>query len=315
MAVRQESLPAAAVDTRARGAAPKGDKRARSGWLLTTPFFVLYFLFLLWPVIAAAWKSLFSDSLAGGNTKFRGLGNYGELLGDSDFWAAMWHTLWFTVLSSVPLVLLPLALALLVNRVAKGQWLFRLAFFAPYVLPVSVIVLIWQWLYQPGFGLINGYLTKIGVAEVNWLGAEGTAMIAVVIATVWWTLGFNFVLFLAGLQEIPRDLYEAAALDGAGAWDEVRRITLPLLMPTTVLVLVLQVIASLKVFDQIYLLLQGGPNFSTRPAIQYIYEAGFTQYRVGYASALSIVFFLLIVAVSVLLFAGVRRLQRGTSAW
>jgi multiple sugar transport system permease protein len=227
----------------------------------------------------------------------------------------MWHTLWFTVLSSVPLVLLPLALALLVNRVAKGQWLFRLAFFAPYVLPVSVIVLIWQWLYQPGFGLINGYLTKIGVAEVNWLGAEGTAMIAVVIATVWWTLGFNFVLFLAGLQEIPRDLYEAAALDGAGAWDEVRRITLPLLMPTTVLVLVLQVIASLKVFDQIYLLLQGGPNFSTRPAIQYIYEAGFTQYRVGYASALSIVFFLLIVAVSVLLFAGVRRLQRGTSAW
>lgn len=315
MATRQESLPTAALDRRAQGAAPKGDKRARSGWMLTTPFFVLYFLFLLWPVLGAAWKSLFSDSLAGGTSKFRGLGNYGELLGDSDFWWAMWHTLWFTVLSSVPLVLLPLALALLVNRVAKGQWLLRLAFFAPYVLPVSVIVLIWNWLYQPGFGLINGYLTKLGLGEINWLGAEGTAMIAVVIATVWWTLGFNFVLFLAGLQEIPRDLYEAAALDGASAWDQVRRITLPLLMPTTMLVLVLQVIASLKVFDQIYLLLQGGPNFSTRPAIQYIYETGFTQYRVGYASALSLVFFLLIVVVSVLLFAGVRRLQRGTPAW
>lgn len=315
MATRQESIPTAALDRHARRPAPKGDKRGRSGWWLTAPFFVLYFLFLLWPVIGAAWKSLFSDSLAGGNSDWRGLGNYGELLGDGDFWWAMWHTIWFTVLSTVPLVLLPLALALLVNRVAKGQWLFRLAFFAPYVLPVSVIVLIWQWLYQPGFGLINGYLTKIGVAEVNWLGAEGTAMIAVVIATVWWTLGFNFVLFLAGLQEIPRDLYEAAALDGASTWDQVRRITLPLLMPTTVLVLVLQVIASLKVFDQIYLLLQGGPNFSTRPAIQYIYEVGFSQYRVGYASALSIVFFLLIVAVSVALFAGVRRLQRGTPAW
>jgi len=217
------------------------------------------------------------------------------------------------VLSSVPLVILPLALALLVNRVAKGQWLFRLAFFAPYVLPVSVIVLIWQWLYQPGFGLINGYLTKIGLEEVNWLGAQGTAMIAVVIATVWWTLGFNFVLFLAGLQEIPRDLFEAAALDGAGPWQQIRRITLPLLMPTTVLVIVLQVIASLKVFDQIYLLLQGGPNFSTRPAVQYIYETGFTQYRTGYASALSIVFFLLIVLISALLFASVRRLQRGTA--
>jgi multiple sugar transport system permease protein len=313
MAVRQESLSTAALDRRAHGGAPKGDKRGRSGWLLTTPFFVLYFLFLLWPVISAAWKSLFSDSLAGGVSKWRGLGNYGELIGDSNFWWSMWHTLWFTVLSSVPLVLLPLALALLVNRVTKHQWVFRLAFFAPYVLPVSVIVLIWQWLYQPGFGLINGYLTKIGVAEVNWLGAQGTAMIAVVIATVWWTLGFNFVLFLAGLQEIPRDLYEAAALDGAGPWQQIRRITLPLLMPTTVLVIVLQVIASLKVFDQIYLLLQGGPNFSTRPAIQYIYETGFTQYRTGYASALSIVFFLLIVAVSALLFAGVRRLQRGTA--
>jgi multiple sugar transport system permease protein len=313
MATRQESVPTTLLSRPGDGGAPKDAKRTRAGWLMTTPFFVLYFLFLLWPVISAAWKSLFSDSLAGGSSNWRGLGNYGELIGDSDFWWAMWHTLWFTVLSSVPLVILPLALALLVNRVAKGQWLFRLAFFAPYVLPVSVIVLIWQWLYQPGFGLINGYLTKIGLEEVNWLGAQGTAMIAVVIATVWWTLGFNFVLFLAGLQEIPRDLFEAAALDGAGPWQQIRRITLPLLMPTTVLVIVLQVIASLKVFDQIYLLLQGGPNFSTRPAVQYIYETGFTQYRTGYASALSIVFFLTIVLISALLFAAVRRLQRGTA--
>jgi len=309
MAAQHETLPQAAqAPARSRGAGRRGRNRERSGWALASPFFILYFLFLLWPVLAAAWKSLFSDSLAGGEADFRGLGNYGELLGDGDFWASMWHTVLFTLLSTPPLVVIPLALALLVNRVAKGQWLFRLAFFAPYVLPVSVIVLIWNWLYQPGFGLINGYLVKLGFAEVNWLGAEGTAMISVVIATVWWTLGFSFVLFLAGLQEISKELYEAAALDGANAWQQVRRITLPLLVPTTVLVAVLQVIASLKVFDQIYLLLQGGPNFSTRPAIQYIYENGFTQYRVGYASALSMVFFLLIVAVSALLFAGVRRL-------
>jgi len=311
MATHQESLPSAAVRPHARGARRHND-RERSGWALASPFFILYFLFLLWPVLAAAWKSLFTDSLAGGNSTFRGLGNYGELLGDSDFWAAMWHTVLFTLLSTPPLVILPLAIALLVNRVAKGQWLFRLAFFAPYVLPVSVVVLVWNWLYQPGFGLINGYLAKLGFAEVNWLGAEGTAMISVVIATVWWTLGFNFVLFLAGLQEIPRELYDAARTDGARTWQQIRYITLPLLMPTTVLVIVLQVIASLKVFDQIYLLLQGGPNFSTRPAIQYIYENGFTQYRVGYASALSFVFFLLIVAISVLLFAGLRRLQTRT---
>jgi multiple sugar transport system permease protein len=201
-------------------------------------------------------------------------------------------------------VLLALGLALLVSRVARGQWLFRLAFFAPFVLPVSVVVLIWNWLYQPGFGLINSYLTSLGLSEVNWLGQVGVAMLSVVIATVWWTLGFNFVLYLAGLQEIPRELYEAAATDGATPWQQTRNITLPLLRSTTVLVVMLQVIASLKVFDQIYLLQQGsaGPQNSTRPAIQYIYESGFTSYRLGYASALSFVFFLCVVAVSLILF-------------
>ena len=312
MATHQETLPQQASRAGVRRA-PARKRPDRAGWALTTPFFLVYFMFLLWPVLAAAYSSLFSDSLAGTNESWRGLGNYGELLADSDFWASMWHTLLFTLLSTPPLILLPLALALLVNRVAKGQWLFRLAFFAPYVLPVSVVVLIWNWLYQPGFGLINGYLTKIGLSEVSWLGQEGTAMFAVVIATVWWTFGFNFVLYLAGLQDIPKELYEAAATDGATPWQQIRSITLPLLLPTTILVAMLQIVASLKVFDQIYLLLQGGPNYSTRPAIQYIFENGFTQYRVGYASAMSFFFFLVIIAVSVALYALVRRSQRETT--
>jgi multiple sugar transport system permease protein len=147
---------------------------------------------------------------------------------------------------------------------------------------------------------------------VNWLGQPFVAMLAVVIATVWWTVGFNFVLYLAGLQEIPRELYEAAATDGASSWQQTRRITLPLLTSTTVLVTVLQVIASLKVFDQIYLLQNGtaGPQNSTRPAIQYIYESGFTQQRVGYASAMSFAFFLVVVAISLALFSLLRRSQR-----
>jgi multiple sugar transport system permease protein len=277
---------------------------------MVSPFFVVYVLFLLWPVVGALWSSLFDESLGAVSTTFRGLGNYEELLGDGDFWAAMWHTVLFTLLSTPPLVLLALGLAILVNRALPAQWLFRLAFFAPYVLPVSVVVLLFNWIFQPGFGLINGYLTRLGLAEVNWLGAEGTAMLAVVLLTVWWTLGFNFVLYLAALQDIPREIYEAAAVDGATPWQLIRRITIPLLAPTTVLVIVLQVVASLKVFDQIYLLLQGGPNFSTRPAVQYVFESAFTQYRVGYASALSIVFFLAIVLVSLLMLAAVRRIQR-----
>jgi multiple sugar transport system permease protein len=137
-------------------------------------------------------------------------------------------------------------------------------------------------------------------------------MWSVAAATVWWTLGFNFVLYLAGLQEIPREIYEAAATDGATPWQQTRRITLPLLRSTTILVVMLQIIASLKVFDQIYLLQNGtaGPNNSTRPAIQYIYESGFTSYRLGYASALSFVFFIAIVIVSIILFRLVRVARR-----
>src|SRR6185312_14625564 len=189
----------------------------------------------------------------------------------------MWHTALFTLLSTPPLVLLALGLALLVSRVTRMQWLFRPTFFAPFVLPVSVMVLVWNWLYQPDFGLINSYLDSLGLGQVNWLGQPFVAMIAVVIATVWWTLGFNFVLYLAGLQEIPRELYEAAAVDGASAWSQIRYITIPMLGRTTTLVVLLQIIASLKIFDQVYLMTNGGPGISTQVALTLITNTGFTD--------------------------------------
>ncbi len=307
MATATETLTRERRETRARRRA-RDPRTGGVALLFTAPFFVLFVAFLFWPVLSALRTSLFDESLVGGSS-WAGLGNYTELLDDPDFWAAMWHTVFFTLLSVPPLVLLPLAMALMVSRVRRLQWLFRLAFFAPFVLPVSVVVLIWNWLYQPGFGLINSYLTTLGFAEVNWLGQPGVAMVSAVIVTVWWTFGFNFVLYLAGLQEIPRELYEAAATDGATPGQQLRRITLPLLSSTVVLVTTLQVIASLKIFDQIYLLQLGtpGPENSTRPAIQYIYEAGFTQYRIGYASAMSFVFFLVIVVVAIVSIRLVRR--------
>ena len=288
-------------------------RSSRLAVVFTGPFFVLFVLFLFWPVLSALWTSLYDESLVG-SSSWAGLGNYSELLEDPNWWAAMWHTAFFTLLSVPPLVLLPLGLALMVSRVRRLQWLFRLAFFAPFVLPVSVVVLVWNWMYQPGFGLINSYLTSLGFAEVNWLGQPGVAMVSAVIVTVWWTFGFNFVLYLAGLQEIPRELYEAAAVDGATPGQQLRRITLPLLASTFVLVTVLQVIASLKIFDQVYLLQLGtpGPENSTRVAIQYIYEVGFTQYRIGYASSLSFVFFLAVVAVTVISARLIRRVGTKT---
>ena len=305
MATAAEPLTRVASRTRARARDPRA---GRIALVFTGPFFVLFVLFLFWPVLSALWTSFYNESLVGGSS-WAGLGNYTELLDDPNFWAAMWHTALFTLLSVPPLVLLPLGLALMVSRVRRLQWLFRLAFFAPFVLPVSVVVLVWNWMYQPGFGLINSYLTSLGFAEVNWLGQPGVAMVSAVIVTVWWTFGFNFVLYLAGLQEIPRELYEAAAVDGATPGQQLRRITLPLLASTFVLVAVLQMIASLKIFDQVYLLQLGtpGPENSTRPAIQYIYEAGFTQYRIGYASAMSFVFFLAVVAVTLISARLIRR--------
>ena len=305
---RGVAVPRAATDR------PRVSPRRRDvpGIALALPFLVLYVLFLIVPILYGAVMSLFDTSLVrSGLSGFVGLRNYGELFATPAFWSSLWHTLEFTLLSTPPLVLLALGLALLAGRVARGQWFFRLTYFAPYVLPVSTVVLIWNWMYQPETGLVDTYLGKLGIAPAGWLSNPKVAMYSIVILTVWWTLGFNFVLYLAGMQEIPRQLYEAAALDGAGPWEQIRRITIPLLGRTTTLVAVLQAIASLKVFDQIYLLTTGGPDFSTRPAVQFIYESGFTSYRVGYASAASMVLFVVILSVSLIWFALVRRQEKG----
>jgi multiple sugar transport system permease protein len=276
------------------------------------PFLIAYVAFLIFPVLLGLRLSFYNSSLVSGDAQFLGLANYKELFGDSDFWLSLWHTVLFTLLSTPPLVILSLVLALLANRAIPARWFFRLSFFAPWVLPSSVIALIWVWLYQPGFGLINSYLISLGLPEVDWLAGENVAMLSVVIATVWWTLGFNFVLYLAGLQEIPQELYDASAVDGAGPLSQVRWITVPLLARTTILIVTLQIFASLNVFDQIYIMnTSGGLNYTvTRPIIQYVYEQGFTSYRVGFASAMSYVFFVLVLVVGLAQFAVANR-RRG----
>lgn len=307
MAARAET----AQQTRGKG--DTGRRADLTGYLFVLPFLIAYALFLVWPVILGLRMSFFDWSLVGTGTRdFLGLANFTELFGDPDFWASLWHTILFTLLSTPPLVLLALGLALLANRAVPARWFFRLAFFAPYVLPVSVVALIWVWLYQPGFGLINSYLVSLGLPEVDWLAGENVAMISVVIATVWWTIGFNFVLYLAGLQEIPEELYEAAALDGADGFAQTRYITIPLLSRTTFLIVVLQILASLFVFDQIYIMnTSGGLNYTaTRPIIQYVYEQGFTQYRVGFAAAMSYVFFVIILVFNIVQFVLTRRRRR-----
>ena len=285
----------------------KATDHTRPAMGFLAPFVGLYLLFIIGPALYGLLMSFFDTSLVKpGLSSFAGFGNYAEALQSSDFWSSMWHTIWFTILTTPPLIVLGFVLALLADRVGRGRWVFRLAFFAPFILPSAVMALIWIWIYTPGLGILETALGKVGITSPNWLGDASWAMPSLGIATVWWTLGFNFILYLAGLQDIPTELYEASAIDGAGPWQQIRTITIPLLGRTTTLVAVLQVIASLKVFDQMYIMTAGGPNFSTRSVLEYIYDEGFTNFRVGYASALSMLFFLVVLAVSAVWFMIVR---------
>ncbi|TXK34481.1 sugar ABC transporter permease [Nonomuraea sp. C10] len=280
--------------------APAAKAQVKRSWtqhglLFVAPFLLVYVAFLVWPTLLGLRMSFTDVNIAGSNDRFVGFSNYAEAFGDPRMWRSLWNTLVFTVLSTVPLVLLGLGLALLVHNLRFVQWLWRLSFFGPFLLPSAVVSILWlQMIYPPEYGLLNGTLGT----DVLWLGDPGTAMWSVVLTTVWWTVGFNFLLYLAALQSIPQHLYEAAAIDGASAWDKLRSITLPMLGRTTALIVVLQLLASLKVFDQIYLMTGGGPEDATRPIIEYAYDVGFTGYRIGYASAVSYILFVLIVIVS-----------------
>ena len=284
----------------------------RSAWAFLIPFLVLYLLFVIGPTVYAFILSLFNGSLVKpGLGSWAGWGNYAEALKSSDFWSSLWHTIYFTILTTPPLVILAFLFALLADRAVRGRAFFRVAFFLPYVLPSAVMARSWIWIYTPALGLAEGWLGAIGITAPTWLGDPNWAMPSVAIATVWWTLGFNFILYLAGLQDIPRELYEAASIDGAGPVQQIRMITIPLLSRTTTLVVVLQVIASLKIFDQIYIMTSGGPNFSTIPSLEYIYDQSFTNMRIGYGSAVSMLLFLVILAVSFVWFGIVRRQESG----
>ena len=312
MSSTTETIPRRTADataTRQRRPSVQGEGRTATWFLL--PFVVLYLLFIIGPALYGLVLSFTNASLVkGGFNGFAGLTNYREALRSSDFWSSLWHTIWFTILTTPPLIVLALVFALLADRVRKGRWFFRLAFFAPYILPSAVVALIFMFIYTPTIGLADAAVGKIGLTPPNWLGSENFAMVSLAITTIWWTLGFNFVLYLAGLQEIPRELYEASSIDGAGPWQQIRSITIPMLSRTTTLVAVLQVIASLKVFDQMYIMTSGGPNFATRSVLEYIYDQGFTNFRIGYASALSMLFFLVVLIVSVGWFAIVRRQEK-----
>ncbi|MGQ5637259.1 MULTISPECIES: carbohydrate ABC transporter permease [unclassified Streptomyces] len=265
------------------------------GWFVA-PFLLLFVLFVIWPLLRGVYLSFTDANISGEGASFIGLDNYREALHDPMMWDALGHSAYFTLLVVPCITVLAFLLAMLAHHIERGKWLWRLCFFAPFLLPSTVAGNMWQWLFTQGIGLFN---QTLGIGT-PWLTDKSYAMLAIVIETLWWTVGFSFLLYLAALQGIPAHLYEAAKLDGANAWHRMVHITLPMLRHITGLVIALQVLASLQLFDQAVVMFDfgTGPENSTRPFVQYTLEQGFTSYRVGYASAMSIIFFVIIAVVA-----------------
>ena len=282
-------------------------RQARAAWLFLAPSLVILGIFIVYPMTQALYLS-FTDYDVLNPAKWIGLANYKELLGDSAFRNALLNTLYYAVVATPVSVALSLGCAVLLNRRFPLRGLGRTAIFLPVVVGLAIVAIAWGFLLDPDIGLLSYWLGKIGLTASNgWVRDPTLAMPAVIMVGVWKNIGFYMVIYLAGLQSIPRDLYEAAEVDGASPWQRFRNVTWPLLANQTMLVTILCAIATLQAFDQIFVMTHGGPFFKTETLVMLIYRQGFTEFRFGYAAAISWALVLLILVLSIIQFAYFRK--------
>lgn len=271
----------------------RGWRKALVVLLFLLPNLLGFLIFSLIPVLASLGLSLYQWDLLS-RPVFVGLTNFKTLLGDQDFWAAFRHTFAF-ILGYIPLVVAAgLGMALVLNQKLRGLAFYRTAFFLPVVSSWVAVALLWKWLFNPMYGPVNYLLGLVGIQGPAWLFDERWAMPAIILASVWKDLGFVATLYLAGLQGISDEYYEAASLDGASPWQKLRHITVPLLAPTSFFVLIISLINSFQVFDQVYVMTGGGPAGATSVLVEQIYKQAFRYGKMGYASAMSWVLFALV---------------------
>jgi multiple sugar transport system permease protein len=275
------------------------DAETRDGILFALPYLALFSVFLLYPLAKGFYMSLFEwNAFAPAQSEFILFENYTRMLSDPAFWGSVRATVVFVVLTVPTLVVLGLALALGVNRDVKGKRVLRTVFFSPYVLTVSVVSLIWAELYAPQYGVVNYYVGYLVQNPPSWLNSFTWAMPAIALATIWWTVGFNFVILLAARQSVPERLYEAAKIDGASSWRAFKDITLPQMRSAIVFVTTVQFIWSFQVFGQAYIMTNGGPGESTQTLVMYLFRMAFNEGQFGYAAAVGYFLFFVLVAVS-----------------
>jgi multiple sugar transport system permease protein len=255
--------------------------------LFVLPFVVLYVLLLLWPLAKGVWISFHDHDLLSDDSFWLGLANYRELFNDEVFHQVVWNTLRFVGISTPIFVILSLTLALALNRQGQLATFLRATFFYASVFSVTLITLVWKLALMPERGLIAQFFAALGLPELPLLTSDALALTTIALVTVWWIIGLPMIMFLSALQQIPSDIYEAAALDNTPRWRVLTHITLPSLKRAIILVALIEVIRQFQVFPQIMLMTNGGPNNTTRSIVQFTYEQAFMQLSLGYATAAS----------------------------
>ncbi len=277
-----------------------GNKDTRDGILFSIPFLLVFATFLIFPIIFGFIVSFYDYNAFLART-WVGLKNYITIFSDETFYSSLKNTLVFVLLSTPFLLVIGFFMALIVTSKLKIRSAAENMFFLPYMLSMTVVGTLWAWIFQKSYGVLNHLLEFVGLPIISWLTEPMPAMWSVIIATIWWTAGFNMVLMSAGIKQISADVYEAALIDGANNFQKTIYVTLPLLRPTLSLCLILQIIASFNVFGQVYVMTGGGPYGSTQVLVQYIYESGFRYFKMGYSSAMAYILFFIVVVISIVL--------------
>ena len=281
----------------------KKKKMKKAGILLLflAPYFVLLFIFKILPIFANFYYSFREIEVQTAGT-FIGLENYKMLFQDPLFYKVLKNTFTYLLYVGPVNIIFGFLLALLLNQKLKGTTFSRAVIFVPYILMTTLVGITFRYILDGNNGILNHYLSFLGIEPVFWLTKTSTAMLGIAVASIWWTIGYNTVIYLAALQDVPRDLIEAASIDGANRFQRLVRIIIPYVKNTTFFVVLTTVIYSMQVFGQVYVMTSGGPNYSTLTFVQYLYIKAFREFKLGYAATIGVVLFIIILLMSVVIY-------------
>ena len=276
-------------------------------WLFVMPALIPLIVFWIYPILRSVYISLTDWDYMSPTYNFVFLDNFIALFKDARFYDALWNTLVFTVGTLIPTIVLGLLLALLMQKAFRGSGIIKFILFSPWITPTVAISIVWTWIYDPDTGIANTVLEFLHLPALQWIKSSDTAMLAVIIVTVWKSLGYAMIFYLSALEKVPKELYEASGLDGAKGWQRFRDVTLPCISPTTFFLVIITMVTSLQAYDQIQILTQGGPSGSTRTLLYMYYQLGFEEFNMGQATAVAIVMIILTVFLSAVQFTASKK--------